>query len=202
METVIPPLDDDYWQGRYEAGRDGWDAHGVTPPLQEYFDQLDVATQPRILIPGAGRGYEAEYLHRRGFRNVFVADFAPEAITALALRVPDFPADRLLLADFFTLPAEGKLDYIIEQTFFCAIDPSLRPAYARQCAALLRPGGTLAGLLFDTQFENKTEPPFGGSREEYIDYFAPYFEFVHFETAYNSLKPRQGRELFINLKKK
>jgi SAM-dependent methyltransferase len=202
MDTVLPDFNSAYWQGRYVSGRDGWDAHAVTPPLRAYFDQLDVAPQPRILIPGAGRAYEAEYLHQQGFREVFVADIAPEALEALAARVPDFPKEHLLLADFFALSAAEPFDLIVEQTFFCALNPTLRPAYARQCAALLQSGGTLMGLLFDTDFGPVQEPPFGGSREEYREYFAPYFDFRHFETAHNSLKPRQGRELFICLKKK
>ncbi|WP_310393561.1 methyltransferase domain-containing protein [Hymenobacter sp.] len=202
MQTVLPAFDSAYWQGRYAAGRDGWDAHAVTPPLRAYFDQLAVAGQPRILVPGAGRAYEAEHLHRLGFGQVFVADLAPEPLQALAARVPDFPAEHLLLADFFALPNVEPYDLIVEQTFFCALNPALRPAYARQCAALLRPGGTLMGLLFDTDFGPAQEPPFGGSKEEYRSYFAPYFDFRHFETAANSLQPRQGRELFICLKKK
>ena len=202
METVLPDFDAAYWQARYVAGRDGWDTRGVTPPLRVYFDQLAVAAQPRILIPGAGRAYEAEYLHQLGCREVFVADIAPEALAALAARVRDFPAAHLLLADFFALANDPPYDLIVEQTFFCALDPGLRPTYARQCAHLLRPGGTLMGLLFDTDFGPVQEPPFGGSRKEYRAYFEPYFEFRHFETATNSLKPRQGRELFICLKKK
>ena len=202
METVFADFDAAYWQSRYTAGHDGWDVHAVTPPLQAYFDQLDLTRQPRILIPGAGRAYEAEYLHQLGCREVFVADIAPEALAALAARVPDFPAAHLLPADFFALPTAPPYDLIVEQTFFCALNPGLRPAYARQCAALLRPGGTLMGLLFDTDFGPVQEPPFGGSREEYREYFAPYFDFRHFETATNSLRPRQGRELFICLKKK
>ena len=202
METVFADFDSAYWQGRYATGRDGWEAGTITPPLRAYFDQLDVARQPRILIPGAGRAHEAGYLHERGFRQVFVADIAPEALAALAARVPDFPADHLLLADFFALPNAPLFDLIVEQTFFCALNPALRPAYARQCAALLRPGGTLMGLLFDTDFGSVQEPPFGGSKAEYRAYFEPYFTFRHFETATNSLPPRQGRELFICLKKK
>ncbi len=202
METVLPAFDADYWQTRYLEGSDLWDTRGITPPLRAYFDQLDPGVQPRILIPGAGRAYEAEYLHRAGFQNVYVTDFAPEPLAALAARVPDFPPDHLLRGDFFALTAPPSYDLIVEQTFFCALDPALRPAHARQCAALLRPGGTLAGLLFDTDFGPKTEPPFGGTKEEYREYFAPYFEFRHFETATNSLPPRRGRELFICLKKK
>ena len=202
METIFPVFDAAYWQARYVAGRDGWDAHEITPPLRAYFDQLDVARQPRILIPGAGRAYEAEYLHQLGFRQVFVVDLAPEPLLALAARVPNFPAEHLLLADFFALPNEQPFDFIVEQTFFCALNPALRPTYARQCAELLQPDGTLMGLLFDTDFGPVQEPPFGGTKEEYREYFAPYFSFRHFETATNSLRFRQGRELFICLKKK
>ncbi|OGX83121.1 methyltransferase domain-containing protein [Hymenobacter coccineus] len=201
MKSVTPPLDASYWQQRYATGRDGWDAGAPTPPLRAYFDQIRTIAQPRILIPGAGRAYEAEYLHRAGFEQVFVADFAPEALGALAARVPDFPAGHLLQADFFGLSNEPPYDLIVEQTFFCALAPALRPAYAQQCARLLRPGGTLVGLLFDAPFAGATEPPFGGTPAEYRAYFAPYFAFRYFETATNSLGPRQGRELFICLKK-
>lgn len=201
MITALPAFDDAYWQGRYDAARTSWDTGGITLPLQTYFDQLDAGQQPRILIPGAGRAYEAEYLHRAGFQRVFVADIAPAALAAVAERVPDFPAEHLLRHDFFALdPPPEPYDLIVEQTFFCALDPRLRSAYARQCARLLRPGGTLMGLLFEADFGPASEPPFGGGREEYRPYFEPYFEFKHFETATNSIPPRAGRELFICLK--
>lgn len=189
-----------YWAARYATGQDPWDAGAVTEPLRAYFAQLGPPDQRRILIPGAGRAYEAEYLHRAGWPRVVVADFAPEPLQALRQRVPDFPAGHLLQADFFAL--QGRFDLIIEQTFFCALDPSLRSAYAQQCAALLSPGGKLVGLLFDGPVGPGDGPPFGGTREEYQALFAPYFDFVHFEPAYNSIKPRQGRELFICLRRK
>ena len=195
-------FDENYWRSRYEEGRTAWDTGAVTPPLREYFNQLGAPDARRILIPGAGHSYEAEYLHAVGFSQVVVADLVAEPLAALRRRVPSFPAQHLLQQDFFQLPAIPPYDLVVEQTFFCALDPALRPAYARQCAHLLRPGGTLAGLLFDTDFGSATEPPFGGTREEYLAYFDPYFDFVHFDTAYNSLGPRQGRELFICLRRK
>lgn len=201
MKSAVS-LDENYWSGRYAAGRTNWDAGAVTPPLRDYFNQLGPPDARRILIPGAGNAYEAEYLHHLGFSQVLVADLAAEPLAALQQRVPTFPATHLLHQDFFELPATPPFDLIVEQTFFCALDPHLRPAYARQCAHLLRPGGTLAGLLFDTDFGLATEPPFGGTREEYRVYFEPYFDFVHFDTATNSLRPRQGRELFISLRRK
>ncbi len=191
-------FDASYWQNRYELGQTGWDAGVVTPPLKAYFDQMPNHHQ-RILIPGCGNAYEAEYLHLLGFKNVYVADVAEAPLDNFSSRVPDFPKDHLLLQDFFEL--EGPFDLMVEQTFFCALDPDLRPKYAEYCAKLLAPKGKLVGLLFDTVFE-QPGPPFGGSREEYRKYFEPYFDFIHFDTAYNSLAPRQGKELFILLQKK
>jgi len=195
-------FDESYWRGRYTTGRTGWDVGTITPPLREYFQQLGPPDTRRILIPGAGRAYEAEYLHELGFSHVYVADIAPEALEALQQRVPGFPPAHLLLQDFFALPATPPYDVVVEQTFFCALNPNQRPAYAQQCAQLLRPGGTLVGLLFEANFGPVTEPPFGGTREEYRSYFEPHFDFVHFDTAYNSLRPRQDRELFICLRRK
>lgn len=187
-----------YWQQRYQSGHTGWDTAGITAPLKEYFDQLQ-NKQISILIPGCGHAYEAEYLFRQGFEQVYIADVAEAPLQHFAPRVPAFPKEHLLQQDFFTL--KGAYDLLVEQTFFCALDPVLRPAYARQCATLLKPGGKLMGLFFDTTFTHKG-PPFGGSREEYRPYFEPYFDFLHFELAYNSIPARQGRELFMLLQKK
>ena len=187
-----------YWQHRYLQSNTGWDTGGITPPLKSYFDQLENKAV-RILIPGCGNAYEAEYLYRNGFENVYLVDLAPAPLQNFAQRVPDFPEDQLLNRDFFELG--GKYDLIVEQTFFCALDPALRPAYAQKMASLLAPGGKLVGLLFDTTFQ-KPGPPFGGNREEYRKYFEPYFNFIHFETACNSIPPRQGSELFILLELK
>ena len=92
-------------------------------------------------------------------------------------------------------------DLIVEQTFFCAINPSLRKAYAKKMHELLNKKGKLVGVLFNDVL-NTDKPPFGGNKEEYISYFNPYFNFKTFDVCYNSIKPRANRELFINFEKK
>jgi len=195
METN---LNSSYWQTRYTNAETGWDLGTVSPPLKAYAEQLPRHTI-KILIPGAGNAYEAEFLHQLGFTDVYVADIAEAPLKALKQRVPDFPESHLLHQDFFEM--QDTFDLILEQTFFCAIDPKLRPSYAKKSAELLKSGGKLVGLLFDTIFE-KPGPPFGGSAEEYRTYFEPYFHFRTFVPAYNSVKPRAGRELFMILEKK
>lgn len=53
MLADLPAFDAAYWQSRYDAARTAWDTGAITPPLLAYFEQLDVARQPRILIPGS-----------------------------------------------------------------------------------------------------------------------------------------------------
>lgn len=191
-------LDKDYWNNRYINNETGWDIGYVSNPLKNYFDQLDNKEQ-RILIPGCGNAYEAEYLFKQGFKNVFILDIAPEAVKSFKKRVPDFPKSHIILADFFEL--NDTWDLIVEQTFFCALNPSLREKYVKKMYELLAPNGKLAGLLFNCEL-NKDQPPFGGFKDEYEKLFSPYFNIKTMETCYNSIEPRKGRELFIILEKK
>ena len=185
-----------YWQERYHTTNTSWDLGAVSPPLKAYIDQLE-DKELRILIPGAGHAYEAEYLLQRGFRNVHVIDFAVAPLLALKDRCPAFPESHLHVGDFFAF--EGEFDLILEQTLFCAIDPSLREDYARKSAALLSEGGRLSGLLFNRSFD--AGPPFGGKKEDYEVLFAPYFSAVLMEECKNSIPARAGTELFIQLTK-
>jgi SAM-dependent methyltransferase len=188
----------EFWNNRYKENSTGWDLGQVSPPIKEYFDQV-FDKNLKIIIPGCGNAHEAEYLHNKGFKNVFLVDIAPLALENFSKRVPDFPKDHLINADFFK--HYGQYDIMVEQTFFCAINPTLRKDYAEHAAKILKPGGKLIGLLFDDEL-TANHPPYGGCKEEYLTYFKPYFEIKTMETAYNSIKPRANRELFINLVKK
>ena len=103
----------------------------------------------------------------------------------------------IICGDFFAL--QGSYDLVIEQTFFCALDPGLRTAYAEKIYSLLKPGGKLTGVLFNCAFQNN--PPFGGSESEYRQLFQQKFTIAVLENCYNSIASRSGKELFIKLVK-
>jgi len=187
-----------FWNRKYIQGDTGWDIGYVSPPLKEYIDQL-AYKDLKILIPGGGNSYEAEYLHDQGFKNVYVADISKVALQNIQLRVPHFPKEHLIHSDFFQL--EDTFDLILEQTFFCAIDPSLRRQYVLKSNQLLAENGKLVGLLFNIPL-NTENPPYGGHKDEYTDLFDPFFTIEIMETSYNSISKRAGNELFIKLIKK
>ena len=188
-------LSEDYWDNRYKTNNTGWDIGHISTPLKAYFDQL-TNKDLKILIPGSGNAYEAEYLYKNGFKNVYVVDLSETALHSFKNRVPDFPQKQLLHIDFFDL--DMTFDLIIEQTFFCAIAPKLRKMYAYKMRQLLTESGKLVGLLFNVPF-NLEQPPFGGNKTEYVTYFTPYFNMAIFEPCYNSIESRKNRELFIKL---
>lgn len=191
-------LDKNYWNNRYKKNEIGWDIGNISTPLKTYIDQLSDKSI-KILIPGCGNAYEAEYLVEKGFDNVFLIDLSPLALEKFSGRVPNFPKENLICADFFT--HMKKYDLIIEQTFFCALHPTMRKNYVIHTYQLLKENGKLVGLLFDAEL-NKDKPPFGGNKEEYINYFDATFNIEIMEKAYNSIAPRKGSELFIKLTKK
>lgn len=191
-------LSEDYWSDKYEKEQTAWDIGHVSTPLKAYIDQLENKSL-KILIPGAGNSYEAEYLFNQGFHNVFVMDVSELPLGNLKNRVPNFPQKNLLLQDFFK--HTGQYDLILEQTFFCALDPKLREIYSEQMVKLLKPTGKLVGLLFNIPlFED--HPPFGGDKTEYEHLFKERFAIEVMEDAYNSIPPRQGNELFVKMSKK
>jgi histidinol-phosphate phosphatase family protein len=191
-------IDAEYWKKRWENADTPWDIGYATPAITKFVGQLP-NKDLRILIPGAGNAYEADWLWRNGFQQVDVVDFSPIALGKLKERIPEFPDAQLLAGDFFNI--SGTYDLILEQTFFCAIDVALRPAYVQKMAELLHPGGVLAGVMFDFPLTAEG-PPFGGSREEYEQHFSPYFQIRHMEICQDSILPRQGREFWVEFVRK
>jgi len=188
-------MDKTYWNNRYLNQDTPWDTGSITTPLSRFIDDL-TDKEMTILIPGAGPAHEAAYLIQKGFKNVYICDFAEAAIKAVEIAYPNIPTDRLLCEDFFKL--DLNVDLIIEQTFFCAMPRSFRKPYVEKVHELLNTGGLLAGLFFAQEFE-KDGPPFGGTKAEYLRLFTPYFDVLEMDIAVNSIKPRAGAELFFRM---
>lgn len=187
-------LDERYWTDRYSAGQTGWDIGFASPPLTQYLDQIENKGL-KILIPGAGNAHEATYAFENGFTHVFVLDLSQSPLDCFKERNPLFPENQLIKDDFFD--HKGGYDLILEQTFFCALDPSLRMDYVKKMKELINPKGKLVGVLFDRVFPFEG-PPFGGHLEEYEKLFRTYFKDGSISPCYNSIPERMGSEAWIN----
>jgi thiopurine S-methyltransferase len=195
MDLTVNP---DYWNQKYLENNMGWDTGGITTPIKNLIDKLKDKSLS-ILIPGAGNGYEAAYLHQNEFENVFICEWSKQAVGNFLSSCPEFPENRIKTGDFFTI--EKRYDLIIEQTFFCALPRSMRQKYVSKCSDILKPGGKIKGLLFALEFDFQG-PPHGGTKEEYKRLFSGKFNINHMEIARDSIKPRAGNEFFIEMARK
>ncbi len=87
-----------YWENRNK--KKGWDLGRISKPIKNYIDQLDNKNL-HILIPGYGNGYEAEYLFKKNFKNIYYNDVSKLAIKNFKNRVPSFPKTNILDLNFF-----------------------------------------------------------------------------------------------------
>ncbi len=191
-----------FWTQRYLEEKTGWDIGFPSTPLKSYIDQIQ-DKELKILIPGAGNAYEAAYLYNQGFHNTHILDISSIPLKNFKSRVPEFPKENIHHGDFFNM--NERYDLILEQTFFCSFNPSPanRNRYAQKMVDLLNPMGKLVGVWFSFPLTiPATNPPHGGSLEEYAEYFKPRFDIKIFEPCYNSISQRQGQELFAIMIKK
>ncbi|MEO8719899.1 MAG: methyltransferase [Ginsengibacter sp.] len=190
-------MEPEFWNNRYLSNQTGWDMQQVSPPLKGYIDSLN-NKDLKVLIPGCGNAYEAEYLLTKGFKTVTLIDFSSVVTKKLKEKYKGKPIN-IVNENFFD--HTGKYDLILEQTFFCALQPSQRNDYVRKCGELLKDGGKIAGVLFNKAFA-PVEPPFIANDEEYRRLFKPTFHFLKFESCTNSIGPRMGYEIFFEFEKK
>ena len=182
---------EEYWTDRYREGRTGWDIGYASPALINYCKSL--AFNTKILIPGAGNAHEWVVLKELGFTNVSVIDISSLPIERLKSKHPQW-ANELIHGDFFE--HEGAYDLILEQTFFCALNPILRRAYVKKMKTLLKSDGELVGVLFGRNFE-KEGPPYGGDTFEYEVLFKEVFSSFFSTPCLDSIPERVGSELFF-----
>ena len=159
-----------FWEQAYQAGRTRWDLGTPTPVFQR-LAETGQFSPGRMMVLGAGRGYDARLFAQRGF-TVTAVDFAAEAVRDMqAMNDPQTPVD-IIQGDIFELPPalNQTFDYLLEYTCFCAIAPNRRADYADLATRLLKPGGTFIMLLFPI-WDHPEGPPFAVTSEEVLALF-------------------------------
>ncbi len=189
------------WEQRYATGDTPWEKGAPSPGLVDF-----LATHPldgKIAVPGCGYGHDVRAIARPG-NEVIGLDIAPRAVE----RAKAFPkvADEIYrVADWFDLAADlrGCFDWVWEHTCFCAIDPSLRPAYVEAAGAALKSHGHLLAIFYlDPGGEADGQPPFGVTTAELDGLFRPSFELIKEWKPARAYEGREGRELMRLLRKR
>ncbi|RKP40362.1 S-adenosyl-L-methionine-dependent methyltransferase [Dimargaris cristalligena] len=133
------------------------------------------------LVPGCGSGYDVVLLAQYGWRAKGI-DLSPIAIDRarrIASDSPDSDGATFAVENFFDTQAPtGGYQLIFDYTFFCALDPKLREAWARKMSQLLAKHGILVTLMFPTKQLTDNPPPHTSAPEDYTRVLSPYFDLV------------------------
>ncbi|MEM8711062.1 MAG: methyltransferase domain-containing protein [Planctomycetota bacterium] len=186
------------WSARYAAADTPWDIGAPHPELSLRLQNGTLAPPhdgARALVPGCGNGHDAIALARRGW-DVTAVDLVPTLAHDLGPQLEKL-GGRFIVGDALRLD-DGAFDLIWDHTFFCAIDPGLRPAWGERAAQLVKPAGQYAALVF-TVGKPITEggPPFGMSGEVLIETLGSLFRQREGERASRSLKRRTWHEYWF-----
>ena len=134
--------------------------------------------------------------------DVTGVDYSPGAVALLkqALKEKKLEA-RVLFQDFFTLDEthSGVYDILLEQTFFCAIQPEDRRDYVETAHRILKPGGFLMGLFYETGEQGG--PPFNTTEQDLQEHFSGKFSQVRLEKCDHSAEQRKDKEWLAILQK-
>lgn len=162
----------DFWDVRYQNNVTPWDSAGLPADFVGHA-QACLQGKPswRVLIPGCGTAYELEWLLSQGV-DALACDFSPLAVSRAKAAFPAC-AERILEADFFGPQVDGVWDWVYERAFLCALPPALAARYAQRMAALIPPGGVLAGYFFLR--DQAKGPPFGSSLSALQHALSPFF---------------------------
>ncbi|KAI8926719.1 S-adenosyl-L-methionine-dependent methyltransferase [Entophlyctis helioformis] len=171
------------WEGRWEANDIEWDLGKPTSAVMDFLRDYPTPLGKTALVPGCGTGYDVLEFAKAGYKAVGL-DLAPTA-TARAREhaaTQGAPANASFeTGDFFKLTGR-QFDIVFDYTFACAIDPSLRNAWAAKYAEIVPPGGHALVLMFPLR-KTVSGPPFGWTVTEYAALLEPNFELVYVKEA-------------------
>ncbi|HEY1123944.1 MAG TPA: methyltransferase domain-containing protein [Haloferula sp.] len=195
------------WDERWRQGDTPWEKGYAAPPLSEYLESgaTELYRARRVLVPGCGSGHDVRELSRQGIGATGLdlsAAAVDRARQETAVGREDYLCGDLFESDW---RIGREFDAVWEHTCFCAIDPSMRPAYVKAMAEILPVGGHLVGVFFLTPWdpgETEQGPPFGASREEIESLFAPWFALKHAQVPTRAYPGREGREWLAVLERR
>ena len=194
-----------FWDNRYKTNEFSWDLGKPTPYFVDWSTSIKNKSSKNILIPGCGLGHDAIFLSKCGF-NVYACDFSDTALKVLSIKNKESNTNvKLISMDFFNLPGKYSnfFDFILEYTFYCAINPNKRSLYIENCNNLLNKDGKLIGIMLPIGNSSvSSNPPFKVSLNELKINFSVFFKLLKLVPNSLSVEKRRGIEYIVQYQKK
>ncbi|XP_020089873.1 thiocyanate methyltransferase 1-like isoform X1 [Ananas comosus] len=185
----------DGWEKCWDKGLTPWDLGRPTPVVPQLV-QSGTLPKGRVLVPGCGLGYDVVAFASPG-RFVVGLDISDTAIRKAkewSSSLPNANFFTFMAEDFFIWQPTELFDLIFDYTFFCAIDPSMRSAWARKIRDILKPDGELITLIYVIT-DQQEGPPYNTTVADYEEVLSPVgFKALFIEDNEFAVGPRKGRE--------
>lgn len=190
------------WESCWSQSVTPWDLGEVTPIISELVRNGGLPPG-RALIPGCGSGYDVAALATPD-RHVVGIDISETAVARarkIASAGPSAKWVEFVCTDFFSYTSASPFDLIFDYTFFCALEPTIRPKWAAKMSELLSPGGELITIIYPVS-DHEGGPPYAVSLKSYEEVLNP-LNVVNTFYEENALSPssRKGREFLGKWKK-
>lgn len=140
-------------------------------------------------------------LRRRGMgsptRSVIGLDISKTALERAELVAEKSPNAKFVEfqnVDFFTYSPPFKFNLVFDYTFFCSLEPGMRPQWAEKMADVLALDGELITIMFPLD-DHDGGPPYSVSLEAYEKVLGPVgFHMTNCDDNISSLDARKGME--------
>ncbi|KAI9470673.1 MAG: S-adenosyl-L-methionine-dependent methyltransferase [Benjaminiella poitrasii] len=158
------------WDDKWQTGNTQWDAGKPSPALVSLLENEEtkalIPEKGQGLVPGCGSGYDVVFLATKD-RHMTGMDISQTCVDKLNKEHPDAKTNNygFTCANFyeFDAPKEGyNLAY--DYTFLCAMEPYMRPTWAKRYSEIIAKDGILITLMFPLD-EHEGGPPFALSEE-------------------------------------
>ncbi|XP_074340083.1 putative thiol methyltransferase 2 isoform X9 [Apium graveolens] len=149
LRQIVNSHSADGWEKSWREGVTPWDLGQPTPILLHLL-QTGSLPKGRALVPGCGSGHDVIAIASsdRYVVGLDISESAIEIATKLSSSSPSSNHHTFLKTDFFTWQPTELFDLVFDYTFFCAIEPDMRSAWASRIQNLLKPNGELITLMF------------------------------------------------------
>ncbi|GAV67149.1 TPMT domain-containing protein [Cephalotus follicularis] len=183
------------WEKSWEQGVTPWDLGQPTPVILHLL-KAGALPKGRALVPGCGTGYDvvAMACPERYVVGLDISENAINKALEMSSSLPNADNFTFLKADFFSWRSTELFDLIFDYTFFCAIKPEMRLAWAQKMRDILKPGGELITLMFPVD-DHVGGPPYKVSISEYEKVLHPMgFKAISIVDNEMAIGRRMGKE--------
>ncbi|KAK4349349.1 hypothetical protein RND71_032104 [Anisodus tanguticus] len=183
------------WEKCWEKGVTPWDI-GQPTPILVHLNQTGGLPKGRALVPGCGSGHDVVAIAcpERFVVGLDISENAIKQATKLFSSSKSAEYFAFLEADFFAWCPTQLFDLIFDYTFFCAIEPEMRPQWASRIQDLLKPDGELITLIFPIS-DHEGGPPYKVSVSDYEEVLHPVgIRAESIVENHLAIPPRRGRE--------